>query len=69
MNKKTESQNKLFARLEEIKIEMERNSNNPDLDNIMARFDEANEIEDKLNNFFESTQKTIEEKRKKRNQG
>jgi hypothetical protein len=69
MNKKTESQNELFSRLEQIKNELERNSNNPDLDNIMSRFDEANEIENKLNDFFERTQKTIEEKRKKRNQG
>lgn len=68
MTKKTESQNELFARLQQIKDELERSANNPDLDNIMARFDEANAIEDKLNEFFEKTQKTIEEKRQKRNQ-
>lgn len=68
MTKKTESQNELFARLQQIKDELERSANNPDLDNIMARFDEANAIEDKLNDFFEKTQKTIEEKRQKRNQ-
>tara|TARA_Y100000588_G_scaffold80539_1_gene84482 strand:- start:8325 stop:8534 length:210 start_codon:yes stop_codon:yes gene_type:complete len=68
MTKKTESQNELFARLQQIRDELERNTNNPDLDNIMARFDEANIIEDKLNDFFEKTQKTIEEKRQKRNQ-
>tara|TARA_B100000073_G_scaffold348378_1_gene366811 strand:- start:3209 stop:3418 length:210 start_codon:yes stop_codon:yes gene_type:complete len=68
MNQKTESQNELFARLQQIKDELERSANNPDLDNIMARFDEANAIEDKLNEFFEKTQKTIEEKRQKRNQ-
>lgn len=68
MTKKTESQNELFARLQQIRDELERSANNPDLDNIMARFDEANIIEDKLNEFFEKTQKTIIEKRKKRNQ-
>ena len=68
MTKKTESQNELFARLQQIRDELERNTNNPDLDNIMARFDEANIIEDKLNDFFKKTQKTIEEKRQKRNQ-
>ena len=62
---KTESMNALFARLEQIKNQL--NNSQPDLDNMMPLYDEANEIEEKLSDFFEKTQKAIEEKKAKRN--
>jgi hypothetical protein len=62
---KTESMNKLFARLEEIKMKL--SNSQPDLDNMMPLYDEANEIEEKLSDFFEKTQKAIEDKKAKRN--
>ncbi len=65
MSNKTESMNELFQRLESIKNQL--NTNTPDLDNLMPLYDEANEIVDKLSDFFDKTQKTIEDKQKKRN--
>jgi exonuclease VII small subunit len=66
MTQPTESMNKLFKRLEEIKQKLSNST--PDLDNIMPLYEEANQIEEKLSDFFEKTQKTIEEKQAKRNQ-
>jgi len=65
MVQETESMNNLFKRLEEIRLKL--NNSQPDLDNMMPLYDEANEIETKLNTFFVNTKKTINDKKAQRN--
>jgi len=65
MVQETESMNNLFKRLEEIRLKL--NNSQPDLDNMMPLYDEANEIETKLNTFYVNTKKTINDKKAQRN--
>lgn len=60
--------NKTTTRMEDItrltQIKNELTSQSPDLDQLMPKFEETNEIEKRLTEFFTHTKNLIMEKRK-----
>jgi hypothetical protein len=60
--------NKTTTRMEDItrltQIKNELTSQSPDLDQLMPKFEETNEIEKRLTEFFTHTKNLIIEKRK-----